>query len=122
MLTPSTTILNLRQEVCIKPKNNTTIKQMCSITQLNQMKCLILNNLKSRYKNIQYQQIFPRKLIDTTVPVYPEPDYINQQEKNFNFKTQVNKMGGLINAIQRNYLYSKQQCSNICNKMNNDYF
>ena len=86
------------------------------------MKYLILNNHKLRYQNLKYQQIFPRKLIDTTVPIYPEPDYVNQQEKSFNFRSQVNKMGGLMNTIQRNNSQNNQLCSNICNKMNKDYF
>ncbi|CAD8206018.1 unnamed protein product [Paramecium pentaurelia] len=45
------------------------------------------------------KQIFPRKLVDNMIPTHPEPNYLTNQEQQFNFSSQINQMGGLMNAI-----------------------
>ncbi|CAD8212991.1 unnamed protein product [Paramecium octaurelia] len=69
------------------------------VDQTNVQNYLINQTKIYDFNQPEIKQIFPRSLVDNMIPTHPEPDYVTQQESKFNFSSQINQMGGLINTI-----------------------
>ncbi|CAD8165046.1 unnamed protein product [Paramecium pentaurelia] len=69
------------------------------VDQTNVQNYLINQTKIYDFNQPEIKQIFPRNLVDNMIPTHPEPDYVKQQESKFNFSSQINQMGGLINTI-----------------------
>lgn len=60
-------------------QNNLQIKQMSKIILYNKHQYIILINQRLRFYHILIKQlVFPRNMVEKTIPTYPEPEYITK--------------------------------------------